>query len=481
MAANRKMKAFELQPLVTADNMEQLLRTTRVTKAWEVTLDLFEMYMATADSLLGNGFWCEAITAITAAHIQLVTFESEEQFSAADLLPKRVSQEILVAMGQALRERQCLEVEYSNDMTDGTQIAAAAQTQAQLNTVKTRLRMLLQQQQQQLVEMNDDDVDDDDSYRKACNLIDDVDPWDAPFWNSNRHRLSKATDGELNTLFDHVSTKAQDFINAVLPVHRGAFQGNMQCVICEPADMDPPQVNMQLYGHSLCQQHRVQWNNKSGNKGCPLCGEAKIISGVCKGFPCATTSGSDGTSAMEHLRQGPEQQHHNLIDKGVKVAVISEDIKYGLTLGGVEILKTGSHDKIVVFSQYQRQLNVLAEDLRNNGVVFEKPTGKGDKRWSNPIDRFNTYEDCRALLLPIRACGRGLNLTQAAAVIFMEPVTDNLRKLHNNELHLPTLFELYKLRMCCKSSHSSMRLDLMPLKGYNSLCFRVHHCAMCNE
>eukprot|EP00953_Heterococcus_sp_UTEX-ZZ885_P017111 9590-Heterococcus_DN1.PRE.3 len=183
---------------------------------------------------------------------------------------------------------------------------------------------------------------------------------------------------------------------------------------------------MQLCGHSLCQQHRVQWKNKPGNKGCPLCGEAKIISSVCKGFPCASTSGNDGTSAMEHLRQGPEQQHHNLIDNGVKAAVISEDIKYGLTLGGVEILKTGLHDKIVVFSQYQRQLNVLAEDLRNNGVVFEKPTGKGDKTWSNPIDRFNTNEDCRALLLPIRACGRGLNLTQAAAVIFMEPVTDSL-------------------------------------------------------
>eukprot|EP00953_Heterococcus_sp_UTEX-ZZ885_P017110 9590-Heterococcus_DN1.PRE.2 len=209
LAANRRMKAFELQPLVTADNMEQLLRATRITKAWEVTLDLFEMYMASAESLLGNGFWCEAITAITTAHIQLVTFESEDQFGAAEQLPKSVSQEILVAMGQALRERQCLEVEYSNDMADDAQLAAAAQTQAQLNTTKTRLRMLLQQQQQQqLVGMNDDDVDDDDSYRKACKLIDDVDPWDAPFWNSNRHRLPKATVSVRHTVravtaFDH--------------------------------------------------------------------------------------------------------------------------------------------------------------------------------------------------------------------------------------------------------------------------------------
>jgi predicted nucleic acid-binding protein len=210
LAANRRMKAFELQPLVTADNMEQLLRTTRVTKAWEVTLDLFEMYMASAESLLGNGFWSEAITAMTTAHTQLVTFESEEQFSAAEQLPKSVPQEILVAMGQALRERQCLEVQYSNDMADAAQLAAAAQTQAQLNTIKTRLRMLLQQQQQQqqLVGMNDDDVDDDDSYRKACKLIDDVDPWDAPFWNSNRHRLSKATVSVRHTVraviaFDH--------------------------------------------------------------------------------------------------------------------------------------------------------------------------------------------------------------------------------------------------------------------------------------
>jgi hypothetical protein len=54
------------------------------------------------------------------------------------------------------------------------------------------------------------------------------------------------------------------------------------------------------------------------------------------------------------------------------------------------------------------------------------------QHWSTPLSKFIKKEEyCKALLLPITRCGRGLNLTNANATIFMEPVQSAVGKFAN--------------------------------------------------
>ncbi len=89
----------------------------------------------------------------------------------------------------------------------------------------------------------------------------------------------------------------------------------------------------------------------------------------------------------------------------------------------VELLKSaidGGH-KILVFSQFRSLLELLENDLQNEGISYFKITGETKKEDRiNFVNRFNR-DETPIFLISLKAGGTGLNLTGADIVIHFDP------------------------------------------------------------
>jgi len=84
----------------------------------------------------------------------------------------------------------------------------------------------------------------------------------------------------------------------------------------------------------------------------------------------------------------------------------------------VELLSESldSGQKVVVYSQYLKMLDIMSSHLTEQKVGFAKLTGTSRNR-GDIIDRFNTDGDCRVFLGSLKAGGTGIDLVAASVVI----------------------------------------------------------------
>ena len=75
-----------------------------------------------------------------------------------------------------------------------------------------------------------------------------------------------------------------------------------------------------------------------------------------------------------------------------------------------------SGQKVVVYSQYLRMLDIMEAYLIEQKLGFAKLTGASRNR-GNIIDRFNTDADCRVFLGSLKAGGTGIDLVAGSVVI----------------------------------------------------------------
>jgi SNF2 family DNA or RNA helicase len=75
-----------------------------------------------------------------------------------------------------------------------------------------------------------------------------------------------------------------------------------------------------------------------------------------------------------------------------------------------------SGQKVVVYSQYLKMLDIMESYLTERKVGFAKLTGASRNR-GNIIDRFNTDAGCRVFLGSLKAGGTGIDLVAASVVI----------------------------------------------------------------
>ena len=80
---------------------------------------------------------------------------------------------------------------------------------------------------------------------------------------------------------------------------------------------------------------------------------------------------------------------------------------------------SGGH-KVLIFSQFVGMLEIIAEYLTKEGIVFEYMDGSTRDR-RGAVDRFNSSEEVKVFLLSLKVGGVGLNLTSADTVILFEP------------------------------------------------------------
>jgi SNF2 family DNA or RNA helicase len=104
--------------------------------------------------------------------------------------------------------------------------------------------------------------------------------------------------------------------------------------------------------------------------------------------------------------------------------------KYGSKLGKlisvVRTLVTNDNNRIIIFSQWDRMLNLIGKSLSDNGVANSFIKGNVWSR-NSAISKFklgkdSTGEDNKVIMLSLSNSASGTNLTEATHIIFVEPI-----------------------------------------------------------
>lgn len=103
-------------------------------------------------------------------------------------------------------------------------------------------------------------------------------------------------------------------------------------------------------------------------------------------------------------------EYEDMKGKSGKMNVVLEHLQSALDEG----------HKVLIFSSFVRDLNILASSLQEKGIIYSMLTGDTKDR-DEQITRFNTDPRCGVFLLSIKAGGTGLNLTEADYVFILNP------------------------------------------------------------
>ena len=121
-------------------------------------------------------------------------------------------------------------------------------------------------------------------------------------------------------------------------------------------------------------------------------------------------------SALLKLRQ--ICNHPTLVDKSF---VGEEDLsgKYNQFLELLtEVIESG--EKVLVFSQFTKMLDIFEAELTRQGITFVRLDGSTRNR-QELVDQFNEDDSIKVFLISLKAGGVGLNLTAASSVFLYDP------------------------------------------------------------
>lgn len=93
--------------------------------------------------------------------------------------------------------------------------------------------------------------------------------------------------------------------------------------------------------------------------------------------------------------------------------------KFDIVLNDIRSVTTEGH-KILIFSSFVKHLNLYADALRREGIMFSMLTGSTVNR-EQVVNEFQTDERKKVFLISLKAGGLGLNLTAADYVFILDP------------------------------------------------------------
>ena len=79
-----------------------------------------------------------------------------------------------------------------------------------------------------------------------------------------------------------------------------------------------------------------------------------------------------------------------------------------------------NRSKVLIFSQFVKMLQLLRNDLDNEGIKYNYLDGSTKDR-QKPVDTFQNDKSIRVFLISLKAGGVGLNLTAADYVFILDP------------------------------------------------------------
>lgn len=85
-----------------------------------------------------------------------------------------------------------------------------------------------------------------------------------------------------------------------------------------------------------------------------------------------------------------------------------------------QVIERGKDNKILVFSQFVSMLNLVGEELAKHNITYLHLDGKVRNR-RGVVEKFQTDDTVRIMLVSLKVGGTGLNLTRADYVYLLEP------------------------------------------------------------
>ncbi|NQZ84106.1 MAG: DEAD/DEAH box helicase family protein [Nanoarchaeales archaeon] len=83
-----------------------------------------------------------------------------------------------------------------------------------------------------------------------------------------------------------------------------------------------------------------------------------------------------------------------------------------------EVVEGG--EKVLVFSQFTKMLDIFEDDLKEKGITFVRLDGSTKNR-QDVVNSFNEDDNIKVFLISLKAGGVGLNLTAASSVFLYDP------------------------------------------------------------
>jgi SNF2 family DNA or RNA helicase len=151
---------------------------------------------------------------------------------------------------------------------------------------------------------------------------------------------------------------------------------NRECVICQEEIGD--ELCVIGCGHAF-HEECISWlfqRTPSQTITCPIC-RRKSIKSEC--MLASELDRSNGSNTRRVVRGS----------WGTKVTCLVSDL-----------LSMPADDKAIVFSQWNKMLDVVAEALAENGLKFERIEGR--RSYGTALTRFRSLPEVRVLLLPIK-------------------------------------------------------------------------------
>ena len=120
-------------------------------------------------------------------------------------------------------------------------------------------------------------------------------------------------------------------------------------------------------------------------------------------------------SALLRLRQ--VCNHPKLLDDKLEDEDMSAKVEQfeELLLETIE-----SENKVLIFSQFTKMLDILENRLKENNILYERLDGTTKNR-QDVVDNFNNDKKIKVFLISLKAGGVGLNLTSASNVFIYDP------------------------------------------------------------
>ncbi|KAE9531943.1 hypothetical protein AGLY_010145 [Aphis glycines] len=197
-----------------------------------------------------------------------------------------------------------------------------------------------------------------------------------------------------------------------------------------------------LCGHSVCNQCLASMCNHSEafDIACPM---------------CRTNTPMDSVSYVKNNREGEVSNIKGSFSTKIE----------SVTLKLMELTQQDPNVKVLIFSNWDKALNLLGEALTQNSINFK--ILKSGSTYKKTLKDFKANNKINALLMKLSVGSKGLNLTEATRIFFMEPIinkADELQaigRIHRIGQTKPTFVHHFIIRNSIEENITNVFSDAM--------------------
>ncbi|CAI6373127.1 unnamed protein product [Macrosiphum euphorbiae] len=152
-----------------------------------------------------------------------------------------------------------------------------------------------------------------------------------------------------------------------------------------------------------------------GHSVCNQCLETMFNHSVAFEIDCPMCRNTTPMDSISYVKNNREGDGPNIVIKGSFSTKIES-----VTLKLMELITQDPNVKVLIFSNWDKALNILGEALDQNSISYR--ILKTGTKYKKTLKDFKSDKKINALLMKLSEGSKGLNLTEATRIFFMEPI-----------------------------------------------------------